>query len=158
MLCTICNKNYANITVLKTHYTSDKHQFNLRNASKSNVPNINTVETRNLEQLPSVANNINTNTHASGLTQPGQNPAENNTQQPTVAENRTNLETTEISKYECPGCGKEYTQQNNMYRHRKNCYFYTEAYKISCKTQLDIKLAAKLLKQQNISRIFKTRY
>ena len=154
MLCIICNKNFKNVSSLKTHYLSKKHKLALLNTTNNNLSNNNGIQTSNVNNTNDMIQN----------TRAGNNNTISNTHIQTisvqldanilpVAENKQILEIENV-KYECQGCDKLFAYKTNLYRHRNKCYFYKEAYKISCKTQLDVKIAAKLLKQRNISKIF----
>ena len=156
MLCIICNKQYKSVSNLRTHYSSKIHKLNVVNSSKKNPVNntnssINT--SNNVNQATKLSNNIGTK---SMITQQTQVQHVHTNILP-VVENDDISESGQIIRYECQGCDKTFSHKPNLYRHRNKCYFYIEAYKISCKTQLDVKFAAKLLKQQNISKIFNIR-
>lgn len=161
MLCVICNKKYTSVSSLRTHYSSTIHKINLEKTNSNNLL-INTNEsfisnsTNNYNLENNTIDNIITDNNVQ-FTQSTQsiqntNPTNSITTMSTVDNNQI-IESHNLQKIECPGCGKQYAHKTNLYRHRNNCYFYKEAYKISSKTQIDIKLAAKLLKQQNLAKL-----
>jgi hypothetical protein len=148
MDCEICNKSYKSASILRIHYTSAIHKSNLdakrrlanpvqsistsrqhiNNQSAHQIPN-NPMHSipENIPTIDSIINNLHENT---------------NTQ---ITEN--------ISiKHRCPGCEKDYSQKPSLYRHQKKCSFYKEAYKLSSKTQIDVAIAARLIKQKHLSK------
>jgi hypothetical protein len=150
MFCSICSKSYKNITVLKTHYTSAIHKRNL--AARLTQPN-----STDSSKQPIVLANTTPQGHHNNIT--SNNPPQLITTKLNLDDVINNLPDIdnnqieeEITKYECPGCSKEYAQKPSLYRHQKKCSFYKEAYKLSSKTQIDVKIASKLLKQHYLSK------
>jgi WD40 repeat protein len=71
---------------------------------------------------------------------------------PNVSNEEVTIDNDKILTYDCPSCEKEYAQRSSLYRHQKKCGLYKEAAKLSRKTQIDIKIASKLLKQKHLAK------
>ncbi len=150
MLCLVCKKSYTNIGNLKVHYSSAIHKKNLSLTQSVSLKH-------SLDRQHNIDNN---NKPSDKLSEESDNEAFAKSNQlllnriidglPDI--NDSQLESQEIIKYECPCCESKFTQKTNLYRHQKKCSFYQEAFKLSSKTQIDVKIASKLLKQKHLSK------
>jgi hypothetical protein len=157
MFCSICLKNYKNTANLKIHYSSAIHKKNLslRVPTTNNIPNDDNSHpgtSKQIIQQQSIQNQLSNNTTQT------QNRDDNIPTLDSIIDNQpeNNIylkdQQSEIIKYVCGGCEKEYAQGSSLYRHRQKCNYYKEAIKLANTTQIDVKTASKLIKRRNLSK------